>query len=258
MAHDGRRPHRRSAADCLQRRVEQLGHLVSELISSAIRQHASARRGGPVLRPTDPHVGDIGGRITSIAAAPDPGNPPHPGTSSRNCTRVLAAAAVPDRICWSGIRSAAVWALRADLPGPDRRDRVRRRVQPDRAGSCSDRASGRSIATSCSTRRRTSRTRLTRLRSPDSELVDLDASAAQVLAAPPCLPCRWSCLTKTESFAGLTSVPGLPADVTNALYEQAQDNFIALAPVRRRSSPPEAITTSSSPNPIWWSLRPTW
>ena len=50
---------------------------------------------------------------------------------------------------------------------------------------------------------------LAALRGPDSESVDLDASAAQVLAAPvlPAMPLV--VLTKTESFAGLTAFPGL-------------------------------------------------
>lgn len=78
------------------------------------------------------------------------------------------------------------------------------------------------------------------LRSPDSELVDLDASVAQALAAPALLPMPLAVLTKTESFGGLTSVPGLPADVTNSLYEQAQDDFIALSP-----DTPQFIATGS-------------
>ncbi len=47
-------------------------------------------------------------------------------------------------------------------------------------------------------------------------------------------------LTRTESFAGLTSLPGLPAAETNALYEQAQDSFIALA-----RGTPQIIATGS-------------
>jgi hypothetical protein len=78
------------------------------------------------------------------------------------------------------------------------------------------------------------------MRSADSEVVDLDASAAQVLAAPALPAMPLVVLTKTESFAGLTSLPGLPADETNALYEQAQDSLVALAP-----GTPQIIATGS-------------
>ena len=67
------------------------------------------------------------------------------------------------------------------------------------------------------------------LRGAESERIDLDASTAEVLAAPALPAIPLAVLTKTESFGGLTSVPGLPADVTNSLYEQAQDEIVALA-----------------------------
>jgi pimeloyl-ACP methyl ester carboxylesterase len=78
------------------------------------------------------------------------------------------------------------------------------------------------------------------MRSPDSERVDLDASSAQVLAAPAMPDIPLVVLTKTESFGGLTSVPGLPADQTNKLYEQAQQDFVALA-----AATPQFIATGS-------------
>lgn len=68
------------------------------------------------------------------------------------------------------------------------------------------------------------------MRGPDSERVDIDASVAEVLAGPPFPKIPVAVLTKTESFAGLRSFPGLPADETNRLYEQAQDAIVALAP----------------------------
>jgi pimeloyl-ACP methyl ester carboxylesterase len=78
------------------------------------------------------------------------------------------------------------------------------------------------------------------LQSPESEVVDLDVSSEQVLTGPALPDVPLVVLTKTESFAGLTSVPGLPAEETNALYEQAQDDFVALAP-----GIPQLIATGS-------------
>jgi len=46
------------------------------------------------------------------------------------------------------------------------------------------------------------------MKSADSERVDLDTSAAQVLSAPALPAMPLVVLTKTESFAGLKSVPG--------------------------------------------------
>ena len=97
------------------------------------------------------------------------------------------------------------------------------------------------------------------MRSPESERVDLDASAAQVLSAPALPAMPLVVLTKTESFGGLTSVPGLPAEQTNTLYERRRKRTWWRWPRRpRRSSPPAAITTFSSPSPTWWSVRPSW
>lgn len=78
------------------------------------------------------------------------------------------------------------------------------------------------------------------MRSPDSERVDLDASVAEVLAGPSFPNVPVAVLTKTESFGGLTSFPGLPADETNRLYDQAQDAIVALAPTT-----PQLIATGS-------------
>lgn len=78
------------------------------------------------------------------------------------------------------------------------------------------------------------------LQSTESEVVDLDVSSEQVLTGPALPDVPLVVLTKTESFAGLTSVPGLPAEETNTLYEQAQDDFVALAP-----GIPQLIATGS-------------
>jgi pimeloyl-ACP methyl ester carboxylesterase len=69
------------------------------------------------------------------------------------------------------------------------------------------------------------------LRSPDSERIDLDASAAQVEQAQELPAMPLVVLTKTASFAGLDPVPpGITADEINTLYEQAENYFVALAP----------------------------
>lgn len=59
------------------------------------------------------------------------------------------------------------------------------------------------------------------MRGPDSERVDLDASVAEVLAGPAFPKIPVVVLTKTESFAGLRSFPGLPAD--EAIGQRASD-----------------------------------
>jgi len=68
------------------------------------------------------------------------------------------------------------------------------------------------------------------MRTPESERVDLDASAAQTLAPPAFPQVPVVVLTKTEPFGGMTSVPGLTAEDTNAVFEQAQDSLVALVP----------------------------
>ncbi|HEV7423004.1 MAG TPA: alpha/beta fold hydrolase [Mycobacterium sp.] len=78
------------------------------------------------------------------------------------------------------------------------------------------------------------------MRSPDSERVDLDASIAEVLAGPAFPKIPVAVLTKTEPFAGLKSFPGLPADETNRLYEQAEDDYVALV-----ADTPQMIATGS-------------
>jgi pimeloyl-ACP methyl ester carboxylesterase len=78
------------------------------------------------------------------------------------------------------------------------------------------------------------------MRGPDSERVDLDASVGQVLLAPP-LPAKpVVVLTKTKSFAGLTSVPGLSADDVNRNYELAEKSVVDLAPAT-----PQIVATDS-------------
>jgi pimeloyl-ACP methyl ester carboxylesterase len=78
------------------------------------------------------------------------------------------------------------------------------------------------------------------MRSPDSERVDLDASIAEVLAGQAFPKIPVAVLTKTEPFAGLKSFPGLAADDTNRLYEQAEDDYVALSP-----DTPQMIATGS-------------
>lgn len=81
---------------------------------------------------------------------------------------------------------------------------------------------------------------LASMRSPDSERVDLDASITEVLAGPAFPKVPVVVLTKTEPFAGLKSFPGLAADETNRLYEQAEVDVVALAP-----DTPQMIATGS-------------
>jgi pimeloyl-ACP methyl ester carboxylesterase len=76
--------------------------------------------------------------------------------------------------------------------------------------------------------------------SPASERVDLDASVAQVQSAPRLPPKPLVVLTKTESFGGLKSVPGLSADDVNRFYEQAEKSVVDLAPAT-----PQILATGS-------------
>jgi pimeloyl-ACP methyl ester carboxylesterase len=78
------------------------------------------------------------------------------------------------------------------------------------------------------------------MRQPESERVELDASVAEVLAGPAFPDVPVAVLTKTEPFAGLKPLPGLPADETNRLYERAQDELVALSP-----DTPQAFATGS-------------
>ena len=79
------------------------------------------------------------------------------------------------------------------------------------------------------------------MRTPESERIDLDTSARQVLSAPPLPAMPVVVLTKTESFAGLDQVPaGITADEINSLYGQAQRYFVDLAP----TTPQEFATGS--------------
>ena len=78
------------------------------------------------------------------------------------------------------------------------------------------------------------------LSDPRAERVDLNASIAQVQAAPS-LPARpLAVLTKTEPFAGLTDLPGLSAAEINEAYQRAEDHFVALAPAT-----PQVFATGS-------------
>jgi pimeloyl-ACP methyl ester carboxylesterase len=68
---------------------------------------------------------------------------------------------------------------------------------------------------------------------PDAERIDLDVSIRQVEQAPPLSPLPLVMVTKTKSFAGLdesTAPPGITADQVNQLYEQAEDDFVAMSP----------------------------
>jgi hypothetical protein len=47
-------------------------------------------------------------------------------------------------------------------------------------------------------------------------------------------------LTKTEPFAGLADLPGLPASEINDVYQRAQASIVALAPTT-----PQVIATGS-------------
>ena len=68
------------------------------------------------------------------------------------------------------------------------------------------------------------------MKSPDSERVDIDASIAQVQAAPALPAMPLAVLTKTEPFAVPTLPPGLTSDVLNLGFQKAEDAFVALAP----------------------------
>ena len=78
------------------------------------------------------------------------------------------------------------------------------------------------------------------LRSPDAERIDVDAAIAQVKAAPPLQAKPLAVLTKTEPFAGLDDLPGLPASVINDDYQRAEASFVHLAP-----NTPQVIATGS-------------
>jgi len=78
------------------------------------------------------------------------------------------------------------------------------------------------------------------LGSPEAERVDLDASFQQVLSGPALPAVPIVVLTKTETFAGLNDLPGLPASEVDAAYEQAQSDYVALEPAT-----PQLIATGS-------------
>jgi pimeloyl-ACP methyl ester carboxylesterase len=68
------------------------------------------------------------------------------------------------------------------------------------------------------------------MKSPSSERVDIDASIAQVQAAPALPTMPVAVMTKTEPFAVATLPPGLTTEALNQSYQRAQDAFVALAP----------------------------
>ena len=327
MAHDGRRPHRRSTADCLQRRVEQLGHLVSEHLGQrhggrpgqfgGVDRYSGAgrhrrpgdlprlpRRQRPRANPPSSWCPGITTPRTSGTSPmccpwsvrrsahrsrrlwlPPTGCVPTTGRApcaiSRACPltdrstpvtqprtvgdiveelhTVLAAAAVPGPYLLVG-HSLGGLIVRlygqtypdqidgivfVDALQPDRSVSVRTRPVGDLPGSTAQPAAGSAP--------------LEALRGPDSEPVDLDASVAQALAAPALPVMPLVVLTKTESFGGLTSLPGPTGGGDQRPLRAGAGRFHrAGARTRRRSSRPEATTTFSSPSPIWWSPRPNW
>jgi pimeloyl-ACP methyl ester carboxylesterase len=87
------------------------------------------------------------------------------------------------------------------------------------------------------------------LGAPEAEKIDLDASVAQVLAAPAFPPVPIDVLTKTEPFeTTLPPPPGLTVGELNQLYEGAQAAIVALRP-----STPHTIATGDSHYIQWQS-----
>jgi pimeloyl-ACP methyl ester carboxylesterase len=71
----------------------------------------------------------------------------------------------------------------------------------------------------------------TQLSVPTAERIDIDATVAQVNAAPPLRPVPIAVLTKTEPFeTSLPFPPELPSADLNRLYEVAQTSLVALEP----------------------------
>ncbi|MEJ2863741.1 alpha/beta fold hydrolase [Actinomycetospora flava] len=71
----------------------------------------------------------------------------------------------------------------------------------------------------------------TPLAAPESERIDVDASVAQVTSGPAFPPVPIAVLTKTEPFqTTLPPPPGLTVEELNALYEDAQADYVALRP----------------------------
>jgi pimeloyl-ACP methyl ester carboxylesterase len=87
------------------------------------------------------------------------------------------------------------------------------------------------------------------LAAPEAEKVDIDASVAQVLAAPAFPPVPIDVLTKTEPFeTTLPPPPGLTVADLNRLYEGAQAGIVALRP-----DTPHTIATGDSHYIQWQS-----
>ena len=68
------------------------------------------------------------------------------------------------------------------------------------------------------------------MRDPTAERIDWDASIAEVLGGKPFPAIAAAVLTKTEPFVGSPEFPGLSGADLNRLYQQAQDDLVALAP----------------------------
>jgi pimeloyl-ACP methyl ester carboxylesterase len=89
----------------------------------------------------------------------------------------------------------------------------------------------------------------TQLSDPRAERIDIDASVAQVAAAPPLRPMPIAVLTKTEPFAtSLPFPPQLPSADLNRLYESAQADLVALEP-----GTPQTIATGDAHYIQWQS-----
>lgn len=78
------------------------------------------------------------------------------------------------------------------------------------------------------------------MRGPDSERVDIDTSITEVVDGPAFPDVPVVVLTKTEPFVGLADLPGLPSDVVNTAYQEAQQDFVDLRP-----STPQIVATGS-------------
>ena len=89
----------------------------------------------------------------------------------------------------------------------------------------------------------------TQLSDPRAERIDVDASVAQVAAAPTLRPMPIAVLTKTEPFAtSLPLPPQLPSADLNGLYESAQAALVALEP-----GTPQTIATGDAHYIQWQS-----
>ncbi|MEJ2867804.1 alpha/beta fold hydrolase [Actinomycetospora sp. OC33-EN08] len=89
----------------------------------------------------------------------------------------------------------------------------------------------------------------TQLADPASERIDVDAGVEQVRSGPTFPPVPIAVLTKTEPFqTTLPPPPGLTVEELNRLYEDAQEDFIALRP-----RTPQTIATGDAHYIQWQS-----